>query len=242
MQLFPSILVTLAATTCLLSPDAAEGFAVVAPSSSPKSSGCHETTTTTTTRGFHAHQQSSPLPPRRRFRVTLLHGTAEAEWGEEDGSDEDADAASEGEGEEEEDTTMTPSSAGRRRKPRQQQVPHSDPMERAWRHSKKPLLRIGAKGATMSHGNSLRQLLQDHTAVKVKVNTQSFHGNLLEAIERIRALAEESGAPAGIECIQARERDGVILFGMPGTSGKITSGEFPPPPPPPPPPVQPLEP
>jgi RNA-binding protein YhbY len=246
MQLLPSILVTLAATTCLLSRDAAEGFAVVAPSSSPnlKSSCCGETTTTTRTtrrRGFPAHQQSSPLSTRRSFRVTLLHGTAEAEWGEEDGSDEDEGAESQDEGEEEEEDT-TPSSGGRRRKPRQQQVPHSDPMERAWRHSKKPLLRIGAKGATMSHGNSLRQLLQDHTAVKVKVNTQSFHGDLLEAFERIRALAEESGAPAGIECIQARERDGVILFGMPGTSGKITSGEFPPPPPPPPPPVQPLEP
>jgi hypothetical protein len=49
-----------------------------------------------------------------------------------------------------------------------------DAMEKVWRHAKKPLLRIGAKGATHSHGNSLRQLLDDHTVVKVKVNTRKF--------------------------------------------------------------------
>lgn len=49
-----------------------------------------------------------------------------------------------------------------------------DTMEKVWRHAKKPLLRIGAKGATHSHGNSLRQLLDDHTVVKVKVNTRKF--------------------------------------------------------------------
>lgn len=47
-------------------------------------------------------------------------------------------------------------------------------IEKAWRHAKKPLLRIGGKGATKSHGNSLRQLLDDHTVVKVKVNTQKY--------------------------------------------------------------------
>jgi hypothetical protein len=49
-----------------------------------------------------------------------------------------------------------------------------DGMEKAWRHAKKPLLSIGSKGATHSHGNSLRQLLEDHTVVKVKVNTRKF--------------------------------------------------------------------
>jgi hypothetical protein len=49
-----------------------------------------------------------------------------------------------------------------------------DVMEKVWRHAKKPLLRIGSKGATHSHGNSLRQLLDDHTVVKVKVNTRKF--------------------------------------------------------------------
>jgi hypothetical protein len=48
--------------------------------------------------------------------------------------------------------------------------------ELAWRYAKKPLLRIGVKGATMTHGNSLRQLLEAHTVVKVKVNTQKFDG------------------------------------------------------------------
>ena len=49
-----------------------------------------------------------------------------------------------------------------------------DPVEKAWRYAKKPLLSVGAKGATFSHGNSLRQLLEAHTVVKVKVNTQKF--------------------------------------------------------------------
>jgi RNA-binding protein YhbY len=46
--------------------------------------------------------------------------------------------------------------------------------EKVWRYVKKPLLSIGSKGASLSHGNSLRQLLEDHTAVKVKVNTKAF--------------------------------------------------------------------
>jgi hypothetical protein len=49
-----------------------------------------------------------------------------------------------------------------------------DSMEKVWRHAKKPLLRIGSKGATHSHGNSLRQLLEDHTVVKVKCNLKKF--------------------------------------------------------------------
>lgn len=47
-------------------------------------------------------------------------------------------------------------------------------IEKAWRHAKKALLRIGDKGVSKSHGNSLRQLLVDHTVVKVKVNTQKY--------------------------------------------------------------------
>ena len=49
-----------------------------------------------------------------------------------------------------------------------------DALERTWRYSKKPLLRIGSKGATLTHGNSLRHLLEDHKVVKVKVNTKKF--------------------------------------------------------------------
>ena len=49
-----------------------------------------------------------------------------------------------------------------------------DAMERAWRYCKKPLLRVGSKGAQFSHGNSLRQLLEAHQVVKVKVNTTRF--------------------------------------------------------------------
>ena len=43
-------------------------------------------------------------------------------------------------------------------------------MERVWRYNKKPLLSIGAqKGPTVKHGNSLRELLNHHTTVKVKI-------------------------------------------------------------------------
>jgi len=56
---------------------------------------------------------------------------------------------------------------------------------------------------------------------------------LEKAFEDIRNLAIESGAPEGIEMIQAREKDKVILFAMPGTMEKMEQGTFPPPPPPP---------
>jgi RNA-binding protein YhbY len=100
-------------------------------------------------------------------------------------------------------------------------------MEIAWRYAKKSLLSIGAKGATAAHGNSLRQLLQDHTVVKVKVNTQSYD-NLQAAFENLRELAVASGAPCDVELLQARESEKIILFGMPGTRERIESGDFPP--------------
>jgi RNA-binding protein YhbY len=52
--------------------------------------------------------------------------------------------------------------------------PPLESIEKAWRHAKKPLLRIGSKGFSKSHGNSLRQLLQDHVIVKVKLNTDKY--------------------------------------------------------------------
>jgi RNA-binding protein YhbY len=107
-----------------------------------------------------------------------------------------------------------------------------DGTEKAWRYAKKTLLSIGAKGAQFSHGNSLRQLLEAHMVVKVKVNTKNF-GTLEAAFEQIRDLAQESGAPEGIEMVQHRVSENTILFGRPGTLALIEKGEFPPPPPPP---------
>jgi RNA-binding protein YhbY len=49
-----------------------------------------------------------------------------------------------------------------------------DAQEKVWRYANKPLLRIGTKGATLTHGNSLKNLLKDHVVVKVKVNTKKF--------------------------------------------------------------------
>mmetsp|Transcript_7615 Transcript_7615/g.16716 ORF Transcript_7615/g.16716 Transcript_7615/m.16716 type:complete len:214 (-) Transcript_7615:85-726(-) len=100
-------------------------------------------------------------------------------------------------------------------------------LEKAWRSAKKPLLRIGAKGATKSHGNSLRELLAQHTVVKVKVNTKPYD-TMEEAFQKLKALAEEAGGERGVELISARPSDSIILFGKPGTMDLIKRGEFPP--------------
>ena len=104
-----------------------------------------------------------------------------------------------------------------------------DATERVWRYAKKPLLRIGSKGATHSHGNSLRQLLEDHVVVKVKVNTKKFNNSVQQAYETLRNLAVENGAPAELELIQLREGSKEILFAMPGTIKRMEEGTFPPP-------------
>ncbi|GKY93686.1 hypothetical protein MPSEU_000335800 [Mayamaea pseudoterrestris] len=105
-------------------------------------------------------------------------------------------------------------------------------MEKAWRHVKKPLLSIGAKGATPSHGNSLRQLLEAHGAVKIKVNTKQFNNSLQVAFETLSRLAVEAGA-AQPELLCERTSENVILVGRRGMRAMIDANEFPPPPPPP---------
>jgi RNA-binding protein YhbY len=115
----------------------------------------------------------------------------------------------------------------------QDDAPMTSEMEKAWRYAKKPLLSIGSKGATLSHGNSLRQLLEAHVVVKVKVNTRKFDGSLRSAFEHLRQLAEESGATPGMELVQARNAEKIILLGLPGTVEQIERGTFPPVPPPP---------
>jgi hypothetical protein len=103
-------------------------------------------------------------------------------------------------------------------------------MEKAWRYVKKPLLSIGSKGASASHGNSLRQLLESHKAVKVKVvNTQVFSVPTLDgAFEQLRDLAVAAGAPPSLELLQARPSERILLIGWPGTREQIGSGDFPP--------------
>ena len=101
-------------------------------------------------------------------------------------------------------------------------------IDSAWRYIKKPLLRIGGKGASESHGNSLRELLNAHTAVKVKVNTKKL-GSLEDAFEEIKGLAEKGGKISGIELIHIRPSDNVIMFGKEGTHELIRTGQFPPP-------------
>jgi hypothetical protein len=48
----------------------------------------------------------------------------------------------------------------------------------------------------------------------------------------LKKLAEDAGAPEGVEYIQSRDIEKTIMFGMPGTLERIQSGDFPPPPPP----------
>lgn len=103
-----------------------------------------------------------------------------------------------------------------------------DGLEKAWRYAKKPLLSIGSKGATLTQGNSLRQMLDQHTVVKVKVNTRRFNGSLEEAFDAIKALVVSSGGNPNIELVQAREGEKIIMFGLPGTLERIQRGDFPP--------------
>ena len=101
-------------------------------------------------------------------------------------------------------------------------------MENAWRYAKKPLMSIGSKGATPTHGNSLRQLLEHHQIVKVKVNTRKYDGNLETAFKNLVELAVASGAPDNIELLHTRPSESIIMFGMPGLRQRILDGEFPP--------------
>jgi hypothetical protein len=55
----------------------------------------------------------------------------------------------------------------------------------------------------------------------------------MDSFAVLSKLAEEAGAPAGIEYIQSRDIEKTVMFGMPGTLANIESGDFPPPPPPP---------
>lgn len=57
-------------------------------------------------------------------------------------------------------------------------------------------------------------------------------GSLEDAFSVLAKLAEEAGAPEGIEYLQSRASAKTVLLGMPGTLAKIEAGDFPPPPPP----------
>jgi hypothetical protein len=115
-------------------------------------------------------------------------------------------------------------------------------MERAWRYAKKPLLSLGAqKGSTIKHGNSLRELLQQHTMVKVKIQLllssssteDDIEPALLAVYEQLREHAVQSGASPDMELLQVRPSERTLLVALPGTKDKIEQGTFPPPPPPP---------
>mmetsp|Transcript_5230 Transcript_5230/g.7069 ORF Transcript_5230/g.7069 Transcript_5230/m.7069 type:complete len:188 (-) Transcript_5230:181-744(-) len=99
-------------------------------------------------------------------------------------------------------------------------------MEIAWRHIKKPLLRIGKSGMTESHGNSLRDLLSQHQAVKVKINTNKL-GTLEEVFYQLKEYTENAGSSKGVELLRVRPSDSTIMVGSAGLSELISQGEFP---------------
>mmetsp|Transcript_21178 Transcript_21178/g.32182 ORF Transcript_21178/g.32182 Transcript_21178/m.32182 type:complete len:159 (+) Transcript_21178:144-620(+) len=103
-------------------------------------------------------------------------------------------------------------------------------LETAWRYVKKPLLRIGGKGLSDTIGNSLCELLNAHTAVKVKVNTNKL-GSLEDVFEDMKLLVESSGKIKGVELLQFRNVENTIMFGLEGTQELIRTGLYPPPPP-----------
>ena len=128
-------------------------------------------------------------------------------------------------------------------------------MERVWRYHKKPLLSIGAqKGPTYKHGNSLRELLQHHTAVKVKVqlllyqsssaspsdttttsrSSSNIRDQMIQVYEQLKAYTVQSDPSlADMELLQVRGNERILLVGLPGTTRQIRNGTYPPPPPPP---------
>ena len=62
-----------------------------------------------------------------------------------------------------------------------------------------------------------------------KLKFIEFIGTLEEAFDVLRILAEQKGAPKGMELLQCRKSDNTILFGMPGMTERIENGQYPPP-------------
>lgn len=100
-------------------------------------------------------------------------------------------------------------------------------IDRAWRSVPKPLLRIGGKGIAKSHGNSLRELLNAHTIVKVKINSTKL-GSLEDVFESLKEVVEQSQEFSGVELIHVRNSENTIMLGKAGTMDNIRDGTFPP--------------
>lgn len=105
-------------------------------------------------------------------------------------------------------------------------------IDKAWKHVKKPLLRIGGKGISDSHGNSLKELLNAHTVVKVKINSTKL-GSFEDVFEALKAVVERVGDMKDLELLHIRKSENTLLIGKGGTMENIRIGAYPPPPPPP---------
>uniref|UniRef100_I2CPM2 Uncharacterized protein n=2 Tax=Nannochloropsis gaditana (strain CCMP526) TaxID=1093141 RepID=I2CPM2_NANGC len=69
-------------------------------------------------------------------------------------------------------------------------------LDSLWNQQRKPLLRLGAKGVLKSHLNSLRELLDAHNVVRVKVNGLSNTDIQGLAENALRMAVEHDSEPA----------------------------------------------
>ena len=98
---------------------------------------------------------------------------------------------------------------------------------RAWKCARRPMLRIPHENdVTQKDGKMLKQLLDNYSLVKVKINGKLDMSMMEETFELLKNEAQESGASSEIEMIHTCVAEGTIFLGNPGTLSKIQSGSF----------------
>mmetsp|Transcript_6162 Transcript_6162/g.7011 ORF Transcript_6162/g.7011 Transcript_6162/m.7011 type:complete len:204 (+) Transcript_6162:58-669(+) len=111
--------------------------------------------------------------------------------------------------------------------------PSSAQLEKAWRHIRKPLIRIGNKGFAPSHINSLQNLLVQHNgAIKIKINRSSATSvpldQYFEDLNKMYCEKEGDGGDGGLELVRTRESQNLIMVGGAGLMDRIMDGSYPP--------------
>ena len=98
---------------------------------------------------------------------------------------------------------------------------------RAWKSARRPMLRISDKNdLTLEDGKMLKQLLDNYSLVKVKIDRKLDMTTMEEAFESLKNAAQVSGASSEMEMIHTSVAESFIFFGNPGTLSEIQSGSF----------------
>jgi len=98
---------------------------------------------------------------------------------------------------------------------------------RAWKCARRPMLRINYENdVTQKDGKMLKQLLDNYSLVKVKINGKLDMSMMEETFESLKNEAQISGASSEIEVIHTCVAEGTIFLANPGTLSKIQSGSF----------------